>query len=47
MNQALEHHDCDRMELAMSAYLMDAVVARSKHNKIKMNINQLRKSMII
>ncbi|MES2823862.1 MAG: hypothetical protein V4732_09690 [Pseudomonadota bacterium] len=43
MNQALQHHDADVMEFAMSAYLVDAVAARSKHNKIKMNMECRRK----
>jgi hypothetical protein len=43
MNQALQHHDFDVMEIAMSAYLLDASAARSKHNKIKMNMECRRK----
>ena len=43
MNQQAQFHDADVMDQAMNAYLMDAVVAKNKTKKIRVNMECRRK----
>ncbi len=43
MNQVVQIQDSEVMDYAMSAYLLDAMAARSKTNKIKINMECRRK----
>jgi hypothetical protein len=43
MNEQLQHHDSNVIEQAMSAFLMAAVSAKSKHTRIKANMECRRK----
>lgn len=43
MNQPLQLHDAEVIDQAMAAFLLDAVDARSKNSKVKMNMECRRK----
>lgn len=43
MNQPLQIHEAEIMDQAMAAFLLDAVNAKSKHTKIKTNMECRRK----
>jgi hypothetical protein len=43
MNHALQHYEADVMDQAMAAFLLQAVSAKSKHTKIKSNMECRRK----
>ena len=43
MNQQAQFHDADVMDQAMNAYLMDAVAAKNKTKKIRVNMECRRK----
>lgn len=43
MNQAININEAEVMDQAMAAYLLDAVIAKSKNNKIKINMECRRK----
>lgn len=43
MNQALQIHEAEVIDLAMAAFLRDAVNAKGKHKKIKTNMECRRK----
>jgi len=43
MNLALPQHESDVIEQAMSAFLLDAANAKTKHSKIKANMECRRK----
>jgi hypothetical protein len=43
MNQPLQMHDAEVIDQAMTAFLLDAVDAKSKHTKIKVNMECRRK----
>lgn len=43
MNQQVHFHDAEVIDQAMSAYLLDAAVAKNKTKKIKVNMECRRK----
>ena len=43
MNQQVQFHDAEIIDQAMSAYLLDAAVAKSKTKKVKINMECRRK----
>jgi hypothetical protein len=43
MNQPLQLHDAEVIDQAMAAFLLDAIDARSKSSKVKMNMECRRK----
>ena len=43
MNQSIQHYESDVMEQAMAAFLLNAVNARTKNSKIKLNMECIRK----
>ncbi len=43
MNQPAQLHDADIIDHAMTAYLLDAVAARSKNNRVRINMECRRK----
>ena len=43
MNRAVQLHDADVIDHAMAAYLLDAVAAKSKNNKVRANMECRRK----
>lgn len=43
MNQPVQFHETEVIDQAMAAYLLDAVTAKNKHKKIKVNMECRRK----
>lgn len=43
MNQQVHFHDAEVIDQAMSAYLLDAAVAKSKTKKVRVNMECRRK----
>jgi hypothetical protein len=43
MNQSQQNYEADIIDQAMAAFLLDAVNAKSKHTKIKVNMECRRK----
>ena len=43
MNHPLQIHDADVIEQAMAAFLLDSATAKSKHKRVKANMECRRK----
>lgn len=43
MNQPIHMHDAEVIDQAMTAFLLDAINAKSKHTRIKVNMECRRK----
>lgn len=43
MKQSLHHHESASLDHAMAIYLLDAIANKSKHKKVKINMECRRK----